>query len=63
MFIHMDDGPCGLLKFGIGVLLLEADQTITTLFNSIFRPIFCNVALCVFSVTVCVYPSFSMQSK
>ena len=63
MFIHMDDGPYDHLKFGIGVLLLEADQAITTLVNSIMRPIYRYIVLFVcFCYSVCVYSSFSMPS-
>ena len=37
-FYVYPNGAYGLLEFGIGVLLLEADLTITTLVNRIIRP-------------------------
>ena len=48
--------PYGLLKFGIGVLLLETEPG-----HRIIRPISSICCIIFISVTVCVYPSFSMN--
>ena len=58
----LDDGPYVLLKLGKGVRLLETQQAITALVNSIIRLMYSYVVLCVFSVTMCAYPSVSMPS-